>query len=194
MKTKASQRGATLVVALIFLVLMSLFAISAFNSSSGNLRIVGNTQARQESLSAAELAVEQIISAISYNRAITSPLSPAEVDTTPIQVDIDGNGVADYTAMVTPVPQCYRPKPIPVKELPAAPKDPSVTDTYRDCRNSVPPGGPEYDNPEVQLSGCSNSEWNIRAEVTDARTSTKVAVNQGISVVIPNDQESSFCK
>jgi len=67
MNHQSTQRGATLVVALIFLVLMSLFAISAFNSSTGNMRIVGNTQARQESLSAAQLAVEKTISSSNFH-------------------------------------------------------------------------------------------------------------------------------
>ena len=62
MKTPSSQRGATLVLALIFLVLMSLFALSAFNSSSSNLRIVGNTQARQESLATAQVRARSMSS------------------------------------------------------------------------------------------------------------------------------------
>ena len=42
MKSKAQQRGITLVIATIILILMSLFAASAFKNSTGNLRIVGN--------------------------------------------------------------------------------------------------------------------------------------------------------
>ena len=57
----ARQRGATLVVALVFLVLMSLFAVQAFLSSSTELRIVGNMQARQEGIAAAQVAIEQAL-------------------------------------------------------------------------------------------------------------------------------------
>lgn len=41
------QRGATLIVVLIMLVILTLFAISAVNLSSSNLRVISNMQARK---------------------------------------------------------------------------------------------------------------------------------------------------
>ncbi len=41
------QRGATLVVVLIMLVILTLFGISAVNLSSSNLRVISNMQARK---------------------------------------------------------------------------------------------------------------------------------------------------
>ncbi|HAL39750.1 MAG TPA: hypothetical protein DCP03_17240, partial [Polaromonas sp.] len=61
MTSKAHQRGATLLVAMIFLILMSLFAISAFKSSTGNLRIIGNMQSRQEAIAVGQKAIEDTI-------------------------------------------------------------------------------------------------------------------------------------
>ena len=43
---KSRQRGATLLVTLIMLVVLTLFAVTAFNLSSVNLKIVGNFQAQ----------------------------------------------------------------------------------------------------------------------------------------------------
>ena len=40
-----AQRGATLLVALIMLVVLSLFVVSSMNTASTNLRVVGNMQA-----------------------------------------------------------------------------------------------------------------------------------------------------
>ena len=192
MKTLASQRGATLVVALIFLVLMSLFAISAFNSSTGNMRIVGNTQARQESLSAAQLAVEKTISSSTFH------INPDGVAASPILVDMDGNGTTDYTAVLSPKPQCTRAKPIQAGDLPAAPKNPTTVDVYAPCRPSPKQGGTFVDRetPEtgVDPESCANSEWNVRAQVSDPQTQTKVAVNQGVAIVVFGNEVSSFCK
>jgi hypothetical protein len=39
---------------------------------------------------------------------------------------------------------------------------------------------------------CSHTEWNSRAEVADARTGAKVAVNQGVAVrVLETDAQNS---
>lgn len=56
------QRGATLLVSLIMLVLLTLFAVSGFNLSSVNLRIVGNFQAQKSMEAVAQQAIEQVIS------------------------------------------------------------------------------------------------------------------------------------
>ena len=61
---KNRQRGATLLVTLIMLVVLTLFAVTAFNLSSVNLKIVGNFQAQKEADSTVQQALAQIISAI----------------------------------------------------------------------------------------------------------------------------------
>lgn len=186
------QRGSTLVVALIFLAMMSLFAINAFNSSNANLRIIGNTQARQESLASAQLAIEATISSINFVK------NPDGVAASPITVDIDGNGVTDYTAVISPRPQCYRAKPIVYADLPAAPKDPAVPDPYAPCRPAQRLGGTFIDGPGgvavTDPESCANSEWNVRAVVSDLRTGGQVAVNQGVSVIVFGNEVSSYCQ
>jgi Tfp pilus assembly protein PilX len=56
------QRGATLLVSLIMLVLLTLFAVSGFNLSSVNLRIAGNFQEQKSMEAIAQQAIEQVIS------------------------------------------------------------------------------------------------------------------------------------
>lgn len=56
-----SQRGATLVIGLIMLVLITLVVTSAFTLSSGNLKAVTNMQFRNEAMAAANKAIEQVI-------------------------------------------------------------------------------------------------------------------------------------
>ncbi len=62
MTTKNSQRGSTLVVGLVMLVVLTLLVISAIWSSNTNLRIAGNMQMQEEVRTAAQLAIEQEIS------------------------------------------------------------------------------------------------------------------------------------
>jgi Tfp pilus assembly protein PilX len=94
------QRGATLVVGLIMLALITVMVATAFTLSTTNLKAVGNMQFRNEALAAANKAIEQVLS---------SPftLSPtAEM----IEVDINNDDTIDYTvAIATPV--CVRATP-----------------------------------------------------------------------------------
>jgi Tfp pilus assembly protein PilX len=94
---RATQRGATLVVALIMLALITLLVVNAFTLSSSNLKAVGNMQIRDEAVAAANKAVEQIIST-----NFTNPLSAHNVS-----VDINNDGTQDYAVAVA-MPTCAK--------------------------------------------------------------------------------------
>jgi len=57
-----SQRGSTLFIGLVMLVILTMFAVSSLNSSTINLKVVGNMQSRSEALNAAQEAIETTIS------------------------------------------------------------------------------------------------------------------------------------
>ena len=185
MKPKTSQRGVTLIVAMIFLILMSLFAISAFNGSTGNLRIVGNMQSRQESLAVGQKAIEQTVSSSVFTT------NPAAVAATPVAVDIDGNGTVDYTATLNPQPHCYRTKPIKSNDL-----DPNVA-ADRSCMKSSVLFNSGIDSPDVAADAgnslCANSDWNVSAQVVDQRSGAKVVINEGIAVRVLETDAVNAC-
>jgi Tfp pilus assembly protein PilX len=56
------QRGATLLVSLIMLVVLTLFAVSGFNLSSVNLKIAGNFQQQRYLEASLQQAIDQAIS------------------------------------------------------------------------------------------------------------------------------------
>jgi Tfp pilus assembly protein PilX len=92
-----TQRGATLIVALIMLLLFTLMITSAFSLSGTNLKAVGNMQMREDALAAANAAIEQIISS-SFTTA------PAAQD---IDMDLNGDGTTDYIVSIAE-PACIR--------------------------------------------------------------------------------------
>lgn len=170
-RLRRSQRGVTLIVALIMLVALAMLAVWAVNTSTTNTRIVGNTQARQESLSAAQTAIETTLSSTAFIKGKAAASLP---------VDVDGDGAIDYTVNMTPKPSCYRVRILKVNELdPNSPADVSCLGS-----SSATTAGIEVDGaaPPTGDSLCAVSDWNLRAEVTDARTNAKVAVNQGVSL------------
>lgn len=92
-----SQRGVTLFVGLILLVLITLMVTTAFTLSNTNLKSVGNMQSRDEAVAAANMAIEQVMSSNFTNLL-------AEENK---YIDINNDGVTDYVVRV-PVPVCVR--------------------------------------------------------------------------------------
>jgi hypothetical protein len=99
MRTHArrAQRGATLIIAIIFLTLLMVTVAIAFRMSNVNLRAVGNMQGQAEAQSAAEKAIERLIS----SDAIF--VTPAATN-----VPADEHGVT----VSIPAPQCIRATPV----------------------------------------------------------------------------------
>lgn len=93
----ASQRGATLIIGLIMIVLITLVVLSAFTLSSSNLKSVGNMQMRDEVEAAANQALELVISS-SFTDA---PVAQS------INVDINKDGTTDYLVEVAQ-PVCVK--------------------------------------------------------------------------------------
>ncbi|MEX6501648.1 hypothetical protein [Pseudomonas zhanjiangensis] len=97
-----SQRGVTLIVGLIMLLLLTLVIGSAFTLSGTSLKSVGNMQARDESIAAANIAIEQVVS----SPFTTSPGAES------IDVDINNDGVRDYTVQIA-TPVCISESEVP---------------------------------------------------------------------------------
>lgn len=93
---RSGQGGAALIIALIVITLVSLVVVGAFNLSSSNLKSVANTQFRSEGISAANMAIEKVVSG-SFLTILNS--------TRDVEFDLDNNGASDYKAKVY-VPQC----------------------------------------------------------------------------------------
>jgi len=91
------QRGATLIIGLIMVVLITLIVVNAFTLSSSNLKSVGNMQMRDESVAAANQAIEQVLSS-----DFTNPPTA-----TAINVDINKDDAVDYSVSVA-APTCIR--------------------------------------------------------------------------------------
>ncbi len=102
-----AQRGVTLVVGLIMLVLITLVVTSAFMMSTSNLRAVGNMQFREEAIAAANAAIETTLSAASLSATNTSvDIGGIEYDVeikTPICVRASLAGAGVLTSLSLPL-------------------------------------------------------------------------------------------
>ena len=96
-----AQRGVTLVVGLIMLVLITLVVSTAFMLSTTNLRSVGNMQFRDEAIAAANQAIELVLSS-----PFTTDPAAAE-QTINVDIDQDSNTDNDYVVSIA-TPICIR--------------------------------------------------------------------------------------
>jgi Tfp pilus assembly protein PilX len=99
----AKQQGVVLVVALVLLVMISLFAVSAIRSSTLELQIVGNEQIRQELAVAAQEEIEARMSSMILFNNLISGVTVVPTSTT------RRNGQISVSATV---PVCIRSEPI----------------------------------------------------------------------------------
>lgn len=79
------------------IVLITLIVVNAFSLSSSNLKSVGNMQQREETIAAANQAIELVIS----SAFTTVPVAQT------INVDINNDGTNDYAVAVA-IPVCVR--------------------------------------------------------------------------------------
>lgn len=182
------QRGVTLIIALVMLVALAMLGIWAFNGSTTNTRIVGNMQVRQEAMDAAQAAVETTISSALFTTA------PAAVAASAVNVEVNGVNYAVWLKDKdgNKKPACFRVKAIKQKELDvnSSADKPCMRDTGKDL-------GIESDVPPTTIttgdSMCSDSEWNVYAEVTDPQTGAFVAINQGVGARVLTTHAENAC-
>jgi hypothetical protein len=158
-----NQQGATLVVGLIMLTLITLLVTSAFTMSSSNIKSVGNMQIRNEAVAAANRAIEQIVS---------SPFTDAPVAES-IDVDLNNDGKTDY-AVDFAKPVC-----VSATEISSAGAPPS----------SVLLGGAF----SVIGSKFYQTVWDLNGVVTDPASGASVQVHQGVRVLLNQVQYTAVC-
>lgn len=168
--TRIRQQGATLTIAMIMLVLLTLFVLAAINMTSINYKIMGNEQTRNEAMAAGQMAIEQV----------ASTNFPAAPIAQTVSVDINGDGVADYSVAL-PKPVCQNSIPIKLVELDVTKSgDIPCFGSGVSPAPGVPMGG-------VGNSLCANTQWDVPARVTDPTTNTgiDVTIHQGIGQRVP---------
>jgi len=125
------QRGTTLLIALIFLVILTLLAVSGMNTGVINLRTANNAQMMVEAEYAAQQQIEQVLNSVTG--FITVAVAP-----TVTNVDVNGDSVTDFVVTTQP-PKCLSIVPAPgysYEFAASAPKD-TVWEVVANASDSV---------------------------------------------------------
>lgn len=163
MSRRASERGASLVVSMIFLVLITFVVINAFNLSNTNLKSVRNEQSRTESIAAANLALDQLMATPG---ALVQGVAPAAQT-----VALNGatGGSTSYTVQFG-VPSCMR----AVQATIAAPSEVEL-------------------GTGVTGSDTWDVDIELVATVAEASVGTLVEIRQGVRVRMTQNTRVTLC-
>ncbi len=180
------QSGATLLVSLIMLVLLTMFAISSLNTANTNLKVVGNMQAKSEAMNIAQEAIETVLSTTLFisnpANAVLTPCGGANT----LCSDINSDGTNDYTTVLSPAPRCVTVKPIKSSEL--------ILTNTEDLNCST--GQAQQFGIAGAVTGdslCSNTVWEITAVTTGTNSGASVTLTQGVGVRISSDDAGGSC-
>ena len=192
---RRSQRGSTLLVAMILLLVFAIMAAASFRGSLTSVQAIGNMQWRSEAIAAANDAIDRLLSTADF--ATNTTILTQQVNAAPFQLDINGDGVNDIATSLPVVtldglakagPRCLRAEPIPAKDL-----DPGVaadvaclgSSTSSSSGTGIAVAGGGTSTVTQAPSLCSNTEWSITVRAVDAVTNTSVDVVQGVGVRVP---------
>ena len=189
------QRGATLIIALIMLVLLTLFAVSSFNTAQTNVKVVGNMQQKAEALNAAQQAIETVLSTPLFianpANAVPTPCGTANT----LCTDVTGDGVADFTAtLIGPdyptgphQPTCVTVRLIKNQELNV------LNAEDLGCAAGQQSGAAGVAGAMTGDSLCANTVWEIRARAVSSSSGATATVTQGIGVRVSSDAAGTSC-
>jgi Tfp pilus assembly protein PilX len=181
------QRGMTLVMALILLILLTVLALTSFSLGNSNLQIVSNMQQREQAVAAAHQVIEETISSTRFFEtpaaAVTNPCGAPNQRC----VDTDGDGRDDVKVVLSPPPTCVKAQSIKNSDLDLADAEDAGCSVGSNQNFGV--AGASDGNSE-----CAKSVWEVNAVATDMATQASVKVTQGVAVRVAKDDIASNCK
>jgi Tfp pilus assembly protein PilX len=181
------QGGVTLLITLVMLVIMTLFAVSAFDTSNTNLTMSANLQTRQEALGAAMRTIDETVSHTDFTKTPANAIPvPCGAGPNTLCTDLNSDGTPELTTTLTPNPFCNQGRVIKVPELnfTLSQDDLACVQAQQQGTFAVAGATPTGD------SLCGKTIWEIRAQTLDygatpATSNVNTAVVQGVGLRMP---------
>jgi type II secretory pathway pseudopilin PulG len=160
------QRGSTLLVALVMLMLLTLIAFTAMNASTTSIQVVGNAQFREEATAAAQKEIEKVISSnFTANPVASSAVVPV--------------GGSNYVVNIA-APTCKSSMPLPSD----SPELDKAKLEDQECMGKLGSDGTLFGPGGVPVTTssviCFKQTWEVNATVDDSDTGARANVHQGV--------------
>jgi Tfp pilus assembly protein PilX len=191
MNRMQAQRGFTLVVGLILLVLMTVVTMVAFSMGRNSLQVVDNMQQRNQAQVAAQFALDQAVSSLAFSNTPstvfpTNEYCPSGVSVgasgNGLCVDVNGDGKTVVTVVLSPQPQCISAAPVTQLDL-----------TNAEDQACVLGGGGGSLGKTYQSSSCYNTLWDVNAVASEPVSEAQVLVAEGVSLRKGKDVVATYC-
>jgi len=167
------ESGAVLFIALVFLVLLTLMALTTFNLSKGTQQIIGNMAVRNTTF---QVALQTSEKAISTNRMVHHPDDLFGTGSNTVAVDVNGDHKTVINATVDP-PQCVSIQQVVDNKLDLG------NERDLECANSAKNG-----------LFCYDVLFQFATRATDPLTKATSAVAQGASVRSQPASARNICR
>ena len=181
---RAREQGATLLLVLIMLIMITLFAVSAMNAGTMNLKVVGNMQQRNEALDASQWMIDSVVSATQFISTPTNAVpTPCNGVPNTLCTDANGDGIPDYTTTLNPPPSCVQARAIKIGELNLAPTSEDLACVQAQQQGTFGVQGATASGDSL----CASTVWEINAQTltagaTAATSQVNITTTQGVSV------------
>jgi Tfp pilus assembly protein PilX len=179
------QRGVTLVVAMVMLVLITLLALTTFNLGKSSIQVVSNMQSRDEGVAAARQTIDEALSSTRFfttpQDALAAPCDGANTRCT----DVNGDGKPDVKTTLKPS-ACVKTRNIKSSEL----------DLSKAQDQGCLLGAGQSFGVAGSVTGdsmCADSTWELDAVSTDQVSASQVEVVQGVNVRVAKDDIETSC-
>lgn len=171
---RRSQKGITLILSLIMLMLLTMIGLTSLNIGKNDLQLVDNAQQRSLALDSAQAIIDQVISSPTFQNAPTTVLDnsncPASVSAPSNSRcnDVYGDGRVVVLVTLSPAPRCLQAIPISCGG--------GLTEDRQDSFGVA--GAPA----SVSAGSCYEALWEISAVATEIKSGAQAVVTQGVKL------------
>ena len=191
LRSRASQRGTTLIIGMIMLVLMTLLAVTSFTLGRGELQIITNMQFQAEASSAAQRALEQVISDVNFpshaSNVFATPCSGANT----VCYDTNGDGTNDVTVTIRSRSDSAKPVCVAARMIPNHSLNLSNTNDLGCASGVTQTFG--VAGATTGFSLCADSVWDVQAVAQDNITQARATATEGVSVRVAAASINNEC-
>lgn len=184
------QRGMTLIVALIMLVLITLLVATGINIEKGSLLAVGNMQQRNQVYAAAQDTIEEVISSTRFintpQNAIIDPCDGGSPNTKCFSVT--GSTGSDIKVTLA-TPSCIKSQRA---TLTLAKSGGSMDTQSLSAALGADSSDLSNDTPE-NFSAAWDTTWEVQANAVDSVTQASISLVQGVAVRVYQDAVVTSC-
>ncbi len=171
---RRSQKGITLIVSLIMLVLLTIIGLTTMNIGKSDLQLVDNAQQRGIAMDSAQAIIDQVISSPTFQNAPTAVLDnsncPASVSAPANSRcnDVYGDGRTIVLVTLSPAPRFLQAVPISCGG--------GLTEDRQDSFGVA--GAPA----SVVSGSCYEALWEVTAVATEIKSGAQAVVTQGVKL------------